>query len=71
MTIVEILAQARALTPDEEKKLQELLQQRDALKQSEPSRSLFELRGLGKEVWQGIDIDAYINEMRNEWDRDR
>lgn len=71
MSIVEILAQARALTPDQEKKLQKLLQERDALKEHQPKRSLLELRGLGKGTWQGIDIDAHINEMRDEWDRER
>ncbi len=30
--------------------------------------SILELRGLGKEVWQGIDPKKYIDELRNEWD---
>ena len=72
MSIVEILAQARALTPDERIELRELL---NALikvdEDKKPKRSLMELSGLGKEIWQGIDTDAYINEMRDEWDRER
>jgi hypothetical protein len=28
-----------------------------------------EFRGLGKEIWQGIDTQAYIDELRNEWER--
>jgi hypothetical protein len=30
--------------------------------------SLLELRGLGREIWQGIDPKKYIDELRNEWD---
>lgn len=28
-----------------------------------PQRSLLELEGLGKEIWQGIDAQEYINEL--------
>ena len=31
-------------------------------------RSILELSGLGKEVWQGIDTDEYIEEERKSWD---
>jgi hypothetical protein len=33
------------------------------------SRSLMELEGLGEEIWQGIDPQAYVNELRKEWDQ--
>ena len=33
------------------------------------ARSLLELEGLGKEIWQGIDPPAYVNELRKEWDQ--
>ncbi len=29
--------------------------------------SLLSLRGLGKEVWENVDAQAYIKKMRNEW----
>ena len=32
-----------------------------------PSR-LTDLKGLGKEIWQGIDAQEYINQLRREWD---
>lgn len=32
-------------------------------------RNLMELHGLGKEIWQGVDVDAYIDELRDEWDQ--
>ncbi len=28
---------------------------------------LSELRGLGKEIWQGVDAQQYVSELRNEW----
>ena len=31
--------------------------------------SIMDLHGLGAEIWQGIDAQQYVNEMRNEWDR--
>ena len=38
---------------------------------SKDKRDLTELRGLGKEIWQGIDAQAYVNELRDEWDQPR
>ena len=35
---------------------------------AKPKRSIMELHGLGKEIWQGIDAQEYVNELRNEWD---
>ncbi len=32
------------------------------------ARSIMELRGLGKDIWQNIDVDAYINQERDSWD---
>jgi hypothetical protein len=34
----------------------------------EHQRSLLELEGLGAEIWQGIDAQEYVNELRKEWD---
>lgn len=30
-------------------------------------RSLLELRGLGKELWDNVNANLYINEERNSW----
>ena len=32
-----------------------------------PKRSILELRGLGKEVWRGIDAQEYVNQERDSW----
>lgn len=31
------------------------------------SRSLLELRGLGKEVWRDVDVKDYIDQERSSW----
>ena len=31
-------------------------------------RSLLELEGLGADIWQGVDAQEYVNELRKEWD---
>jgi hypothetical protein len=31
-------------------------------------RSVMELHGLGKEIWEGIDAQEYVNSLREEWD---
>ena len=34
---------------------------------SEPQHSIMELRGLGKEIWEGIDAQEYVNRERASW----
>jgi hypothetical protein len=31
------------------------------------SRSILELKGKGKEIWQGINVGKYIDEERSSW----
>ena len=38
-----------------------------AQKQQKP-RSLLELEGLGADMWQGIDAQQYVDDLRQEWD---
>lgn len=33
-----------------------------------PARNITEIKGLGKEVWQDIDIESYISKEREAWD---
>lgn len=35
---------------------------------SATTHSLLELRGLGKELWQTVDTDTYIEQERQAWD---
>lgn len=32
-----------------------------------PKRSIMELEGLGKEIWHGLDAQAYVNQERASW----
>jgi hypothetical protein len=34
---------------------------------SEKIHSILELRGLGKEIWAGVDPDRYVHEERSSW----
>ena len=33
----------------------------------QPPRSLLELQGLGKGVWQDVDVDEYLRQERSSW----
>lgn len=37
-------------------------------KKSRKGHSLLELEGLGKEIWQDVRVDEYIDQERNSWD---
>ena len=70
MTIAEILQQAKTLSVKERKELVKLLVDSLDVPETVPrqQRRLSELRGLGKEIWDGIDAQEYVNQLRNEWD---
>jgi hypothetical protein len=40
---------------------------RELIQQSHQQRSLLELEGLGAEIWQGVDAQKYVDDLRNEW----
>ncbi len=71
MSVSEVLLQAKALSLEERKELVRSLTDLIAMEEKKPTRSLLELRGLGKEIWEGVDAQEYVNELRDEWDRDR
>jgi len=69
MTVTEVLEQAKALSRQERKELMKLLV--DTLDDSEgetTEHSILELAGLGKEIWEGVDPQEYVNQLRKEWD---
>lgn len=70
MSLQEIISEVKTLSVDEQKQLAKTLvdilaEPREAVK---GTHSLRELRGLGKELWSGIDAQAYIDQQRDEWD---
>jgi dihydroneopterin aldolase len=66
----DVLEQAKRLTTEEQLKLLEDLS--NSIRQqvamiSQPKCSILELRGLGKEIWNGIDAQEYVNQERDSW----
>ena len=73
-TNIEIIYQQhiKPLTYDEQLKLlskiaEELANDKE---ETEPNKkpSIMKLHGLGAEIWEGIDAQEYVNELRNEWE---
>jgi len=64
----DIRRQVENLTPDEQLRLLEelaaIVRRRIFVK---PKRSIMELEGLGKETWQGLDAQEYVNQERASW----
>ena len=74
MTLEALMHEIRALPVDERKRLLDLIA--DTLPESvrqagEKQHDIMEFRGLGAEIWQGIDAQEYVNRLRDEWDKPR
>lgn len=67
MTVQDIIREAEKLSSTERRQLIEAL---TAMSQDDQLKTyrLSDLRGLGADIWQGVDVDAYINQLRDEWD---
>ena len=67
-TYQDIRRQVENLTPDEQLRLLEdlagIVRRRVLVK---PKHSIMELEGLGKETWQGLDAQEYVNQERASW----
>ena len=63
LTVEEIIAAASQLTENDRRRLVEAL----TAGETAPCRSITELRGLGKEMWQGQDAQEYVNQERDSW----
>ena len=69
-TYHEIRRQVESLTPDQQLRLLEELPgfiRAAGTLTPKPKRSILELRGLGKEIWNGIDAQEYVNRERSSW----
>ncbi len=65
----QLLAQASRLPPTDQLRLLEdlaALVRQDLV--PAPAQGIRALRGLGKEVWQGIDAQEYVDRERTAWD---
>ncbi len=45
------------------------LAERSGSGEAEPKHSILELHGLGKDIWQGIDAQEYVDRLRDEWEK--
>jgi hypothetical protein len=68
--LAEIITLIEKLSPEEKRQLIEHVA-RDL--QRIPSAlvrlSWQDARGLGKDIWAGVDVDQYVDALRQEWDR--
>jgi hypothetical protein len=64
LTFEELVEAASQLAPEERQRLIRALTQ----PKSEPEHEISELRGLGKEVWNNIDAQEYVNAERDSWE---
>ena len=68
-TYEELLSKVILLSSDDQLRLLEVLASIICQKfTSSPKHSLLELEGLGKEIWESIDVEKYIEEERNSWE---
>ena len=59
---------ASSLSPAEQRRLlQELSARLVEIPPPEREHSIMELRGLGKEIWEGIDAQEYVRNERASW----
>ncbi len=67
-TYQQIRRQFENLNPSEQlcllEELTAIVNHRTTPKQS---RSIMELEGLGKEIWQGVDAQEYVDRERDSW----
>jgi hypothetical protein len=69
MTVSELMRKAQELSPVERKELIKLLVDSLDMEMITPARRrrLSELHGLGREVWNDLDPQDYVNQLHDEW----
>ena len=67
-TYQEVLSQVERLSPDDQLRLVEQLsgKLRREMATTKAHR-ITELKGLGKEIWEEIDVQQYIDQERDSW----
>ncbi|MBI3466358.1 MAG: hypothetical protein HY000_25380 [Planctomycetes bacterium] len=64
----DVLDHAEKLPPEEQLRLLEQLASIVRRRMGPfPRRSILELRGLGKQCWQGVDAQRYVDRERASW----
>ena len=67
----EVLNQVQHLTFDDQLRLVEDLVANIRLQNTAPPKnhSVMEFRGIAKKLWEGVDVEKYIDEERNSWEK--
>ena len=69
-SLTEILTLIEQLSPEEKRQLIEYVARDLQRTPSAPVRlSWQDARGLGKDIWTGVEVDQYLDALRQEWDR--
>lgn len=68
MTLEALMEEIRALPVEERKELIGLIVDSLTESEAEPRHDILEFRGVGAEMWKGIDAQEYVNRLRDEWD---
>lgn len=70
-TYEDVLNQARQLSAEEQLQLLEeiaaMIRQRVKNTQR-PKHNVMEFEGMAKKLWEGVDVEKFIEEERNSWD---
>ena len=67
-TVEKLLEDIQALPAGERRRLLALVDGAYATDAAHPpKRSLLELYGVGREMWSGVDAQAYVEALRSEW----
>ncbi len=65
----EILKRAEdELTQEQQQRLSEVLSQHAGRKNGDRRYTITDLKGLGKDIWKGVDADEYVAKERDSWD---
>lgn len=66
----DVLVMSRQLPRADRLRLISLLSEdlRSEMEASEPLVDMLSLAGLGAELWQTVDVDAYLEQERSDWD---
>ena len=65
-----VLNQALRLTADEQLKLiEDIITVVRHQVRARHQHSIMEFRGMAKQLWEGVDVEKYIDEERNSWER--
>jgi len=68
MNLIEIMEKARELSVQERRELITLLNDSVLTEASTPTHSILQLAGLGAQIWHNVDVETYINQLRDEED---